>query len=60
MALQASTRLTRLVLDACLAVPHERDQWQQAPEGHAISERGKMQASVCCVEGSTIRAQLLA
>lgn len=25
------------------AVPHERDQWQQAPEGHTISERGKMQ-----------------
>lgn len=27
------------------AVPHERDQWQLAPEGHAISERGKMQVS---------------
>lgn len=27
-------------------LPHERDQWQLAPEGHAISERGKMQAAV--------------
>lgn len=42
------------------AVPHERDQWQLAPEGHAISERGKMQVShfvgpkVCI---STIRFQ---